>query len=260
MEQGMPRIGTKRTTTPRKVLKYAHFYNNPPVIGIMLDGTQTRDVANTSDTDHIRAGMVLGKVASSGKYAPWCVGVTTAAIAGSGTSITVAAATVTELVRRLGGTTGTGWLIGPAKTAGAADALAERITISNATGTTITVSAVTNAFIAGSVITCDDGTQDPLGILYGYNGYPVKVTDEDDSNITVGTNMLIMGVYDESQLITLPADSETKEWLRDKLKNSLAANLISDEVFSGSTLIETPSPTPTPTPSPSPTPTPTPTS
>ena len=30
MEQGMPRIGTKRTTTPRKVLKYAHFYNNPP--------------------------------------------------------------------------------------------------------------------------------------------------------------------------------------------------------------------------------------
>lgn len=261
MSSALPSIGTKRTAVPRHVLKFNHLHPNPPVIGVKLDGAQSRDIANTSNTDQIRAGMILGKIASSGKYAPWAVGVTTANLAGSGTSISASAATVTELVRRLGGTTGTGWLIGPPAVSGAGtEAAAERITISNATGTTITVSAVTLAFISGSIITLDDGTQNPLGIYYGENGYPVKVTDKDSADITVRANMLIFGIYDEGQLITLPADSETKEWLRAKLHSDVGGpQLISYEVFTGSTLLETPTPTPTPTPSPSPTPTPTPT-
>lgn len=134
--RAIPGVTSARTTTPRRVFAggTAQFLPSSQIIG----GTASRDATNTGDVDVLRAGKVMGKITSGGKWAPSILGVTTNAETGATTTIEAAAGVVTELVRRVGAT-GTFKLTGPPTAAGTVRTLT--ITYSAASSTNITVTA-----------------------------------------------------------------------------------------------------------------------
>ena len=86
--------------------------------GVIVDGSESRDPLNTGDVDVLRAGLLMGKITSGGKYSPAVLGVLTAAYANDAlTEVTVSVATAVELVRRIG-TSGTFNVTGPPTAAG----------------------------------------------------------------------------------------------------------------------------------------------
>jgi hypothetical protein len=106
--------------------------------GGVIDGTKTRDVFNTTDVTRPQPGLLMGKVTSGGKWAPSVIGVTGAAYA-SGTSLTISAATTTEILRRIGAS-GTFKIVGPPAASGVARSTT--VTYSGASGTTATITAL----------------------------------------------------------------------------------------------------------------------
>ncbi len=107
--------------------------------GGVINGTKTRDVLNTSYQKTIRAGLTMSYNTTNKDYANWQIGVSTGAIAGTGTTLSASAATVTELVRRVGAS-GTFTLTGPPAASGVARQ--STVTYSAASGTSITVTAL----------------------------------------------------------------------------------------------------------------------
>lgn len=207
---GLPGTSAARTATPRRVFwrddRYAPNLN-------VIDGSKARDPLNTGDLVVLRAGVLMGKITSGGKYAPSILGVTTNAEAVGSTSIQAAAAVVTELVRRIGAT-GTFKLTGPANAGG--PIVTETVTYSAASSTNITVTAIANNFVAGSFIQPTDGSEEPLTFIA--DPYGVKVTDTDEADIDVPFNrMPIGGLVDSSQLVNWPSDTALRQWIKNRL-------------------------------------------
>ena len=108
----------------------------------VLDGTLARDIGNTGFTTTLRPGLLLAKNASSGKYANWSLGTTAGALAGNGTTFTLTAAQAVELVRWLGGTTGSVVLTGPATANGVARQMTATVTGVNTGTGVVTINAL----------------------------------------------------------------------------------------------------------------------
>lgn len=118
--------------------------------GVVVDGTKSRDPGNTGYTDTLRAGMLLGKITATGKYAPSVIGVTTVAYTPGASTVTVGLAAAAELVRRIG-TSGTFTLTGPAVASGTVrSATVTYSAVDTATGI-ITVTAMTSTTSADSM-------------------------------------------------------------------------------------------------------------
>lgn len=79
--------------------------------GVILN-SKARDPGNTPDITVLRTGTLMAKNTTTNRYGVWSMGVSTAAILGTATTLNVSAASATELVRRVG-STGTFRLIGP---------------------------------------------------------------------------------------------------------------------------------------------------
>lgn len=112
---GVPGLRSVSTAEYRRV-----FQSQGPLFlpgGRFINGLLARDPGNTPYTDALRAGLIMGKITASGYYANSVIGTTTGALANSGTSITVSAASAAELVRRVG-TTGNLTLTGPTAASG----------------------------------------------------------------------------------------------------------------------------------------------
>src|SRR4051812_19588044 len=118
---GLPGLSSLRTATPLAVLLLAGSALLLPGMRT-IDGTKTADSGNTPGGDGIRPGTLMGKIPSGGKYANSIIGVTNGALTGAGTTVTVAAEVVTELVRRVGAS-GTFKLTGPPTASGTARTL-----------------------------------------------------------------------------------------------------------------------------------------
>lgn len=84
--------------------------------GITIDGSKSRDPLHTGYLDTLRAGLLIGRISLSRKYAPAVLGRVTAAYDGS-TSLKIGSPTAVEILRRLGAT-GTFKLTGPPATGG----------------------------------------------------------------------------------------------------------------------------------------------
>lgn len=211
---GLPGLKSQRTVTPRNVFVGNQVTYLPG--GKILDGSKARDPGNTGDVDVLRAGILLGKITSGGKYAPSILGLTTNAEAIGSTAIEAAAGVVTELLRRVG-TSGTFKLTGPATANGVVET--ETVTYSAASGTSITCTALTKAFIAGSFIQPTDGSETPLTVLDQPVG-GLKVTDDSGTSIDVQLAQLpITGVIDSSQIIHWPSDTSLQAWIMTRLPN-----------------------------------------
>jgi hypothetical protein len=199
--------------------------------GRTLSGQCSRDPGNTSDVDKLRAGLLLGKITTVvnslgtvGYFAPSVLGVTTNAEAIGATTIEAAAGVVTELLRRCG-TTGTFILTGPPTANGVVQS--ETVTYSAASGTAITVTAIANAYVAGSFIQPTDGSQTPLTLIPDWD-YPIKVTDPDGTSLSAVDfpKVPVSGIIDGDQLLPSPTDTSLRTWIANRLNDSLGGQFV----------------------------------
>lgn len=221
---GLPGVSSARTATYRRVFKSGpeRFVASSYVI----DGTKSRDAGNTGDLDVLRAGKLLGKITSGGKYAPSIFGVTTVAYADGDLTITAAAATITEIIRRVGAT-GTVNLVGPATANGVVVKTAVAYTGSSAT--TLVVPDLNVNAISGSFLVPNDGSENP--ILFVPDGYGLKVTDEfGSSQDTPIGEYPIEGDIDSSQLVDWPSDTSLQSWIVARLNDVPGARFNFDHI------------------------------
>lgn len=212
---GIPGLRAEKSTSPRTVFRSgttATFIAG----GKIIDGAISRDPGNTGNLDTLRAGLIMGKVTSGGKYAPSIMGLTNAAYT-SGTSLTVTAAAAVELARRVGAT-GTFTIAGPSVADGVV--LTETVTYSLISGTTVTITALTNDYISGSFIMPNDGSEDPLTFIP--DGTGIKVTDVDASNVSSVPfpEVPIAAEILTGNVVNYPSDAGLKAWLKGMLRQT----------------------------------------
>jgi len=220
-DQGLPGIRTDRVAgPPRKVLKTdtgAMYLAR----GRTIDGSKSRDPLNTGDLDVLRAGMLMGMISASKKFAPSIIGVIPSAHETTGSTVlamTLGVANAVEIVRRIGAS-GTFKITGPPSAAGVvATTTVTYSAIDVATGIA-TITDIATSHIAGSFLQPNDGSETPLGILL--SDYGLKVTNKDaTSQDTQMPLLLVGGVIDSSQILNWPSDTslitQVKTWLRAK--------------------------------------------
>lgn len=199
--------------------------------GRLIDGTKSRDPGNTGDVGVLRAGLLMGKI-SAGNYAPAILGVTTNAEAVGSTSIEAAAGVITELVRRVG-SSGTFKLTGPPTANGVV--ATETVTYSAASGTTITATAIVNAYVAGSFIQPTDGSETPLTFINDTDsGNGTKVVDSAGASISLVDmpKMPVSGIIKSSQLLPAwPSDTSLRAWITARLNDSFGGAFVFDHNY-----------------------------
>lgn len=217
MSHRLPGIHDKLTANYRQV-SLAHQKFLPSIA--VIDGSLSRDPGNGVDEDELRAGMPMGLVTASGKWAPSIIGVLAVLhdTSATPTALTVPAAAATEIVRRFGAS-GTFNLIGPPTAAGTV--VTEQVTYSavNTSTGVITVTATSADFAAGSIIAPEDGSEIPR-VLLG-DGHATEVTDENDENVDVFPvgGMLVGGHIDTDKIVDYSSDSSVQDWLKTSLND-----------------------------------------
>ena len=204
---------TQVTDTRMVVLSDAEYLPK----GLIIDGSGSRDPLNTSYLDYLRPGLVMGRITATGLYRPSIMGVLSVAYTtgGSGTSMTVSAATAVELARQ--GASGTFTLTGPPTAAGTVVSTTITYSAVNTSSGVITISATAANYVAGSFLGGVDGSQTPVSLIG--NGQPIKVTDSLSASIDVEwPKPLTGGTLDSSQIVNYPSDTSLITWLEDALQ------------------------------------------
>ena len=210
-------------TTPRTASHRIVFHQRGETYfggGLVIDGALSRDTGNTGNVDVLRSGLLLGKVTATNRLATAILGVTTGATLAGATSITAAAAIITELVRRVGAS-GTFKLTGPPTANGVV--ATETVTYSAASGTTITCTATANAYVIGSFIQPTDGSETPITFVDDLGQYGIQVTDGDGNSVTAidFPRPPITGVIQVGQLLPAwPTDTSLQAWIFARLNDS----------------------------------------
>lgn len=221
----VPGVTTPLTSTPKKCMK-RYDASDIKAGQTVLAGASSRDPLNTSYTDVLYSGLVLGKITSSDKYAPAILGVTTVAYADDDLTLTVSAATAVEIQRRVGAT-GTVNLVGPPTAGGTVASTSVAYTAINTTTGVLTVPDLGVDAIAGSFVVPNDGSQNALGLLLA--DYGVKVTDENSQSVDVQIELLVGGQVDTSQVVNVPSDSALLAYLKADLNAN--ANFVFDDTL-----------------------------
>jgi len=222
---GLPGVRSPRSVAHRIVFRDGVF-DCELSGGKVIDGTLSRDQGNTGDVDVLRAGKLMGKVTSSGKYAPSVLGVTGGAYSG-GTSLTVSSAAAAEIVRRIGAT-GTFKIAGPPSAGGAL--AVETVTYSAVSGTTVTITALTNAYVSGSLILPTDGSENMTTLIP--DGHGVKVTDVDGtSQDTYFDRLPIGGVILASQIVDWPSDTALRAFIVGRMNTQGMGKFVFDHLY-----------------------------
>lgn len=137
---GLPGLRALKTANHRII-----FLQSGPLVnfagGRQIDGTKTRDITNSTLTAHLTAGLIMGIITSGGKYTNSIIGLSQAALTGTGTTLTTSAAIATEIVRRIGAT-GTFKLTGPPTAAGVVRTITVTYSAVNTTTGDITITAL----------------------------------------------------------------------------------------------------------------------
>ena len=213
--RGLPGVREDRTATPRNIVfKDPEFLSNGKVIA----GSVSRDPLNTGDLDVLRAGVLMGEITSTYKYAPSVLGVLASAYDKDGsanTTMTVSAATAVELNRRIG-SSGDFQISGPPSANGTL--VSETVTYSavNVTTGVITVSAAAADYVACSLIQPTDGSETIKTLIF--DAYGIKVTDSDEDNIDVQyARVLVGGEIDASQIVNYGTDTSVQGYIQSAL-------------------------------------------
>lgn len=199
----------------------------------LIDSAKTRDLGNT-DITQLRAGLLMGKVTSGGKYANSIIGVTgalhdTSAVTTTfGGSSVLTAAIVTEIQRRIG-TSGTFRIIGPPTAAGTV--AVETVTFSGiASSTTLTITATSADFAAGSIIAANDGTHIPATLIGNEHGVALTLVSSGSVNDQLLAPFYTGGDVDVDQIVNYSSlDASVKQWVKDQLRGTYANFTFTDD-------------------------------
>jgi hypothetical protein len=135
---GLPGPGTVVAAAHKHVFKGLWDQMLPG--GKVIDGTVARDATNVGYPSTLQPGLLMGKVSATGWYANSVIGLSTLALTSTGTTLTVGAATATEISRRIGAS-GTISLVGPAAASGVVRSIAVPYTSVNTTAGTVAMTA-----------------------------------------------------------------------------------------------------------------------
>lgn len=213
---GLPGLRAAIDATPRNVFMHPGWEILLPG-GRVIDGLQSRDPGNTGAVNVLRAGLLMGKITTSNKYAPAFVGVTSGAYTSGGTSLTVSAAAAVEL-DRLVGQSGTAELvaIGPPTANGTVATTDITHSAINTTSGAITVTSLGVDKVAGTFIAVKDGRQTPITMIGDrLNAWGLRVTDTTDTGIDVEfAELPISGLVITANLLPAwPSDTSLQDWI-----------------------------------------------
>jgi len=219
---GVSAVYSGRSIAPRNLFasgtpKYLPSY-------AQLDGSKSRDTTNSDNVALLRAGLLLGKITSGGKYAPAVLGITgvlhdTSVVT---TTMTLPATTVTEISRRLGAS-GTFKIIGPPTAAGTV--ATETVTYSAiASATTLTITATSADFAAGSIIAPVDGSEAPSQFVVA--PYGLDVLDVNGTAVNHTQPLLTSGDINTDMIVNYSSmDASVKTWLKAALRTNNAGSV-----------------------------------
>jgi len=215
----LPGVASERTYQERFFLHQAAAAVELAHVGV-IDGEQSRDAGNTGNVDTLLAGLAMGIITASGKWAPAFVGLTTASYTSGGTTLTVSAAGAVEL-DRLVGQAGSGELvcIGAPTSGGTVAVTAFDHSAINTSNGQITCTSLGVNKHSGAIIAVNDGRYTPRGFVG--EGYGLKVTDQDAQNSDVQLGKLVIGgLVKTAQVINYPASANTGliAWLKSTIK------------------------------------------
>ncbi|MGD0899827.1 MAG: hypothetical protein ABR915_18495 [Thermoguttaceae bacterium] len=228
----MPGIGTTIVAVYKPIWKGRGGVQYLPGGGT-IDGNNARDPANTysgnlpnAQTNYVNVlepGLLMGKITASGFYGASVFGLTSAAILANATSFKVPIAVGQEIIRRLGGVTGSLYLTGPATAGGTVNQQAVTVTNVAATGdgTTYTVTlyaGVTYAAVASSLVQPADGSQTIKTFVDEEDGIRVTDINGNGLNIQFPRIPIAGGVVNAPNIVNYPSDSALKTWVKSALK------------------------------------------
>jgi hypothetical protein len=182
-------------------------------VGGVIDGVKTRDVANSDNQRYLRAGLLMGKVTSGGKWANSFIGATQAAYTSGGTSLTLTAAAAVELVRRIG-SSGTFVLIGPATAGGANNSTTVTYSAVNTSTGVVTITNIGANRIAGCLVGQGDGSEIPRSFIPDGLGELIPDASPFDTNFP---RIPIGGIIQSDRLIDWPTDTTLRTYIRESL-------------------------------------------
>lgn len=218
---GMPGVFAEKIAKHRRVSATGYLEMLPAGAGgLIFDGTKMRDpdnpdwnaTTNALAQYRLRAGLLIGKVTTGGKWANSVIGVTQAAYTSGDTSVTVTPQEAVEVVRRVGAS-GTLKFTGPPSAAGTVATISQSFSAVNTSTGVITVTSLGANLVAGSYVQPTDGSEVIRSFIPdGWEWLmPEDSTDRDYPWIPV------RGEVDGSQLLPWPADTSLQQWVRDAL-------------------------------------------
>jgi len=228
--QGKPGVVGNYVSQPREVFysgsEFAQYWAPP----VTVDGTASDNPLNYPYDWLLWAGTLMGKVAATGKFANSVLGLTTAALAAAGTSVTTDLNTAREIVRRIGAS-GTFKLTGPPAASGTvATSVITYSAVNLATGV-ITITAATAAVIAGALIQPTDGSETIFSLLCETDG--LQIVDQLHVNrVDVFTGRLLAGggTINTGMIVNYPSDASLKTWIKWQLRAKVPGITFSDDV------------------------------
>lgn len=212
-----PGVGTRRSIAHRIVAQDG-FYSFLPGGGV-IDGTLSRDPFNADDITVLQPGLLMGKITSSGKYAPSIFGVTSGAYTSGGTSVTVGAAQALEITRRVG-LTGNLYYIGPPAAAGTVATLGPiAYTAVDTTTGVITTATLGANLISGGFVVAGDGSETPITVIP--DGYGIAVPGDTAGTDADFPQIPTAGLLRTDMILpTYPTDTSLIAWLRASLNRT----------------------------------------
>lgn len=220
---GKPGVQSSFSATPFNIF-YDSKDNAKYIPGpVTIDGTLSADATNTPYTWLLRAGMLVGKVSASGKFATSILGITTGAYTSGGTTLAVSVATAVELARRIGVSgTGTFNVVGPPTAAGTVAKTPVTYSAVDQTTGNITVTSLGVNKVAGSLIVPADGSETVVTVLTSQWG--VKVIDSlNTTRVDVYDGELWAGggILEPSKLLNWPTDTSLIAYLKAQMRLSI---------------------------------------
>lgn len=228
---GKPGTLPTYSAAPREIFyanrSFAQYVAGP----LTIDGTLSGNALNSPNTWLLQAGMAMGRVTATGKYANSIIGLTTAAYSHStsGTIIQTDANTAAELVRRIGAT-GTLKLTGPPAVSGVVAVQTATYSAVNLTTGAITITALGADAVAGSLIQPIDGSESIVTILC--DAWGISVIDASHSiRVDVFDSQLLAagGTINTAAILNYPTDPSLRAWLKAELRVACPAVNFSDD-------------------------------
>ncbi|MGD1275674.1 MAG: hypothetical protein ABR964_00450 [Tepidisphaeraceae bacterium] len=228
--QGKPGVVGNFVSQPREVFysgrEFAQFWAPP----VTVDGTASGNALNAPYTWLLWAGMPMGRITASGKYANSIIGLSGSATASGATSIATDVNTAAEIVRRIGAS-GTFKLTGSPTAGGTvATQIVTYSAVNTSTGV-ITCSATSAAAVTQSPIQPTDGSETILTLLCEVDG--LQVVDQTHTNrvdVFCGRLLAGGGTINTGMIVNYPSDASLKTYIKSAIRAACPGVTFLDDI------------------------------